>query len=188
MENFSHIKNIQNELMNYAVLGLLDEVNRVYAENNEKLGFFGGWMLLGDIVTYSCQIMSIELLETIYTMNPKLDFTIKLDCNPDIFYNCILTNNMKFYNYLLSHNGPQYVLNKTINKLKIFAILNKRRKFIPILIQSSMKNNSETQETNIDTKNSNCDKYQGFSVKIAHIEYIMLFVMAIFFMVIVFIL
>ena len=123
---------IKKELLQYAMSNDLNNLKKVYYENNNKLGSYGGWMLLAELFYYSCEIMSIELLDTLYYIYDNLDIVIKLDNNPSMFYKSIITQNILFYNYLISYKGPLCVLQKNLKNLGIF-IIQKRIKFTLIL-------------------------------------------------------
>ena len=124
---------VKDELLRYSKLNDLNNLKKLYYENNTELGNFGGWMLLSDLVYYSCEIMSIELFNTLYELDTNLDYAIRLDSNPTMFYNCIINQNILFYNYLISHEGPLNVLKYNIKKVGLF-ITQKRINFDLIVL------------------------------------------------------
>ncbi len=126
-------------MMECAISKNMNEIKEIYYQNNSKLGSFGGYCLLADLFKYSCDTMFIELLDTLYEINDKMDDAICLDCQPSIFNKSILTNNINFYNILISHRGPLFVLQTKLEEITQFTVIH-RCKFMPILLLLSKDN------------------------------------------------
>lgn len=123
---------VKEDLMKSAMCSDFEELKKIYFENNGELGNFKEWMLIGDLFMYSCETMNIELLDTLYEIYEKINVTIGLDNNPQMFHKSIQYQNIEFYNHLLSHKGPFDVFNRN-KELLIKYTINNRFYFTPIL-------------------------------------------------------
>jgi hypothetical protein len=154
---------VKAELMKYAMCCNINEFKKVFYQNNEYFGKNGEWMILCDIFKYSCKIMSVKLLDALYEIYEKIDSSIGKENRPEIFYNTILYQNTKFYNYLLSKQGPLYVFNSN-KKIITNFIINNRYRFIPIL--ESLNN----KELNMYIQNITEDAVTTYDENIIRVE------------------
>ena len=123
---------VKKELTEYAQKNDFESLKRVYCEKNEKMGYYGGWMLLADIFYDSCKTTNMKLLETVYELD-EMNKAIRLDNNPSaIFQRTILDNNTIFFEKLISYPGPLWVLEKNRHCLVDFVVKH-RCYFMPIL-------------------------------------------------------
>ena len=132
METQKQLLLVKKELMKYAMCSDINEIIKLFYENNNNFGKDSKWLLLSDIFKYSCDTMNEELLETLYEIYETMDISISKDNNPEIFYKSILFLNTSFYTQLLSYQGPSSVFDKNKQKIIDFTI-KKRCRFMPIL-------------------------------------------------------
>lgn len=92
-------------------------IKEIYTKYNKQLGAFGDWMLISNVFMIACKYMDIKLIDILYDTYKNLDQSIYLDNNPEIFHQCILTNNTTFLNCLLSHSGPYRVFQNNIDTI-----------------------------------------------------------------------
>lgn len=123
---------VKKELMKFAMYSDINELIKLFYQNNNNFGKDSKWLLLNDIFKYSCDTMNIELLNTLYEIYETIDISIIQDNNLEIFYKSIVYLNTSFYSELLSHLGPSLVFDKNKQKLIDFTIM-KRCHFTPIL-------------------------------------------------------
>lgn len=131
MEFQKQLHLIKEELMKYAMCSNINEIKKVFYQNNNNFGKNKEWLLLSDIFKYACETMNFELLEILYEIYEDIDSLICQDNNPEIFYKSILFDNTSFYTKLLSYQGPSVVFNKNKQNLIDFTI-KKRCRFMLI--------------------------------------------------------
>lgn len=131
MEFQKQLHLIKEELIKYAMCSDINEIKKVFYQNNNNFGKNKEWLLLSDVFKYVCEIMNFELLEKLNEIYEDIDSLICRDNNPEIFYKSILFDNTSFCTQLLSYQSPSLVFNKNKQNLIEFTI-KKRYRFMLI--------------------------------------------------------
>ena len=77
MEFQKQLHLIKEKLIKYAMCSDINEIKKVfYQNNNNNFGKNKEWLLLSDVFKYVCEIMNFELLETLNEIYGDIDSLI----------------------------------------------------------------------------------------------------------------
>lgn len=127
MDKVKEIREISDKLLEYAKENEYNKLKGLYFNYSQY-----GWKILARVVLHTFNTCNILLLNILYEIDDNMDKYLLFENNYTIFKNSIITNNVKFFENIMSVSSIKTIYFKNFKKIINFVI-NGRYKFIPII-------------------------------------------------------